>query len=173
MSEAPAANTAPKRRAPKRRGPRKPRPAAADGAEKVEGGEEKKPSRVPADHVPVPPSLIGKSCLGRVHNVMMKGRTPFGWIYIDGGNAEMPIAETPRVYFSFRDYAEAEEYPARKGWQVEFDVTEDEEKRPYAKSIKLTAKGVETAKEHKAKVEALKAARPPTAEGEEEGKLLK
>lgn len=140
----------------RRRGFRKPKNATSGGADKSESKEERKP-RIPAEHVPVPASMIGKSCIGRVNTLFYKGKVPYGWIYIDGGNAEMPVAETPRVYFSFKNFSD-ETYSPKKGFQVQFDIAEDETKRAYATNIKLTATGLKQAEEHKAAQEARKAA---------------
>lgn len=152
MSSAEGEKRERRRRPPRRRAPKK------EGGE----GEAKASTQAPRErrprpeNVPVPSEMVGTSSIGNITTVILKGRGQFGWISADGGNAEMPRDETPRVYFNFKDYT-SEEYPPRKGLQVSFDIAKDAEDRVYALNVKLTAQGLKTANERK---EAAKA-QPP------------
>jgi len=147
----------------RRRGPPKKKEGAGGGDDSKKEGDkgERKPRerkpRIPVEHVPVPPSMIGKSCIGRINTLFFKGKVPYGWINVDGGNAEMPASETPRVYFSFKSFSD-ETYKPKRNLEVQFDIAEDEQKRPFAENVKLTANGQKQAAEGMAAHEARKAA---------------
>ena len=95
---------------------------------------------------PVPPSIIGQTVTGKICDIVKRGRGQFGFIFIGEGSR----AETPRIYFSFKDYNE-ENFPPHRGYLVEFECAEDDAKRAYASNVRLTAKGIEEASERNAK----------------------
>ncbi len=65
------------------------------------------------------------------------GYRQFGFISI-GNDAD--ASNSPTIYFNFSDFAEADFRP-RKGYAVQFTVTQDEVARVAAKNVTLTAAG--------------------------------
>jgi len=136
-------NSAPNRR----RGPRGGGRGGRDGGSRrrrEEGGEENgdRPVRERLPSVPVPTSLMGKKATGKIQDIVKRGRGHFGFILIGDG----PRSETPRIYFNFKDFIETK-FPPRRGYLVEFKVSEDEEKRTCATEVKLTEEGMKEAEE--------------------------
>lgn len=92
--------------------------------------------------VPIPPSLIGKTVTGKICDIVRRGRGQFGFIFI--GEGEATRADTPRIYFNFKDYTE-ERFPPRRNYVVSFTCLEDDEKRVYASNVQLTPQGAKDA----------------------------
>lgn len=124
------------------RGPRGPRRSSGGGGEgrrRREGDDEKRELR----SVPVPPELIGTTVAGRICDIVRRGRGQFGFIFI-GDDENSSRADTPRVYFNFKDYTETK-FPPRRGYLVQFTCAEDDEKRVLATDVKLTEQGLQEA----------------------------
>ena len=149
MSEV-AETTQPARvRAPRNRGPRR----NGGGRGRVRSTEETKGSdeepaqpREPILSPLVPKSMIGTTVTGKICDIVMRGRGQFGFIFIGEGSR----TETPRIYFSFKDYTETT-FPPRRGYLVELECAEDETQRAYATNVRLTAEGLKEATERDAK----------------------
>lgn len=124
--------------------------------------EPKEPKPVPVS-APVPEELMGTSQVGRICDVTNRTRGKFGFIFI-GLDEEKPRAETPRIYFSFKEYSEDNKFPPRRGYQVSFTCGRDEEDRACAKDIKITPEGLVLAEERDAKYLAEQAAKKERAE---------
>jgi hypothetical protein len=139
------------------RGPRRPR----QRKEKSEGGagtpqekaerpkREPREPREPRERVPVPPELVGKTSVGKIVDVVERGKGSYGFVALDNN---------VRVYFPTSSYADASEFKARRGYEVEFTCGKDEKDRVYASSVRLTPAGKATAVEREAKIAADKAA---------------
>lgn len=115
-----------------------------------------------------PPLFFGKVTQGRIADVINGGRGRYGFINF---GTEDATETTPRVYFNFTDYQDAE-FVARKGYTVEFLVSKDESDRAFASNVRLTAAGRAQAAEREARIAADKPRgdrepreRKPAAEG--------
>lgn len=156
MSDRPETNPEGERRRPHRRS-RKPKaageegaaPARADNGQKREKKE--RPPREPRERVPVPPELVGQTRTGTIVDVVLRGAAGFGFIEIEGG---------ARVHFRLAPFTEANEFKARRGYEVQFTGDKDEKDRVYASNVRLTAAGRAQAAEREGKIAADKAANP-------------
>jgi len=136
--------------ASRRRGPRGPRKS-----EDAEGGEERVKKERPAS-IPVSPEMVGRAAVGYITDIIRKGRFRFGFINV--GAEEKPVGEVPRIYFNFEGVSDTDAF-LRRGYPVEFTVQNDEQGRPFAAGVKLTAKGREMAAEKEAKLAQARAER--------------
>jgi hypothetical protein len=129
------------------------------------------PRAVPVS-APVPEDMIGTEQVGRICDVIKKGRGKFGFIFI-GLDESKPRAETPRIYFNFKDYAEDNKFPPRRGYQVSFSCAKDDDGRACATNIQITPEGLVLAEERNTKYlaeQALKKERVELgADGDEKG----
>lgn len=131
-------------KAPRSRGPRKSGNGRGGGggrtrpAEETKGSDEEPvPARETTMSPPVPKSMIGTTVTGKICDIVKKGRGQFGFIFIGEGTR----TETPRIYFSFKDYTETN-FPPRRGFLVEFECAEDESERSFASKVRLTPEGL-------------------------------
>jgi hypothetical protein len=85
---------------------------------------------------------MGQTATGKICDIVRRGRGQFGFIFI--GDGEGTRADTPRIYFNFKDYTETK-FPPRRGYLVEFTCAEDDEKRVFASDVKLTVQGLQEA----------------------------
>jgi hypothetical protein len=131
-------------RSNRRRGPRRPGGRGGGGSRRrsEEGGDHDGEKREHPPSVPVPPEFVGKKKSGKIQDIVKRGRGQFGFILIGDG----PRSETPRIYFNFKDFIETK-FPPRRGYLVDFKVSEDEEKRICATEVKLTEEGLKEAEE--------------------------
>lgn len=131
-------------KAPRTRGPRKSGNGRGGGggrtrpAEETKGSDEEPvPARETTMSPPVPKSMIGTTVTGKICDIVKKGRGQFGFIFIGEGTR----TETPRIYFSFKDYTETN-FPPRRGFLVEFECAEDDSERSFASKVRLTPEGL-------------------------------
>ena len=95
---------------------------------------------------PFPIGDLGKTVSGKICDIVKRGRGQFGFIYVGEGSH----SETPRVYFSFKEYTETK-FPPRKGYLVEFECAEDDTDRVFAQNVRLTTVGLKEAAEREEK----------------------
>ena len=131
----------------KPRGPRRHSNRGGGGGRENGGGRRRGPDDEAVEKpqhvtVPIPPSLIGKTATGKICDIVRRGRGQFGFIYI--GEGEATRADTPRIYFNFKDYTETR-FPPRRNYVVSFTCLEDDEKRVYASNVQLTPQGAKDA----------------------------
>lgn len=131
-------------KAPRSRGPRKSGNGRGGGGGRTRPAEETKgldeepvPPRETTMSPPVPKSMIGTTVTGKICDIVKKGRGQFGFIFIGEGTR----TETPRIYFSFKDYTETN-FPPRRGFLVEFECAEDDSERSFASKVRLTPEGL-------------------------------
>lgn len=108
--------------------------------ETAEGNEESKPPREVIPSPPFPLAQLGQTVSGKICDVVKRGRGQFGFIYVGEGSH----SETPRVYFNYKEYTETK-YPPRKGYLVEFECSEDDSDRVFARNVRLTTIGLKEA----------------------------
>lgn len=120
------------------RGPR--RPSSGGDGRRRRSDDENNGELIPS--VPVPPELMGQVAIGKICDIVRRGRGQFGFIFI--GDGEGTRADTPRIYFNFKDYTETK-FPPRRGYLVQFVCAEDDEKRVFASEVKLTEQGLQEA----------------------------
>ena len=148
MAEVSEATEPTRTRAPRNRGPRRSGSGRGGGGrgsaieQPAASDEEPKEPREVILSPPVPASMIGTTASGKICDVVKRGRGQFGFIFIGEGSR----SETPRIYFSFKDYSDTS-FPPRRGYLVEFECAEDEAKRAYACNVRLTADGLKEATE--------------------------
>ena len=119
------------------------------GKATTEAGEKNMEPRVPREIIPSPPfplDQLGKTVNGKICDIVKRGRGQFGFIYVGEG----PHSETPRVYFSFKEYSEAQ-FPPRRGYLVEFECAVDDSDRVFASNVRLTEAGMKEAHERELK----------------------
>lgn len=138
-------------------------------AEKTEGGAEAVPRerKERPESVPVPPAFVGQNMVGVVSAIIRKGRVKFGFIHICPGPEIDESA--PRIYFSFAQLADSA-IIVRRGYQVSFLVSADEQERAFADNVALTEEGKKTAEAKEAEIAARKSERPATTEDSERPK---
>lgn len=144
----PARVKAPRNRGPKRSGGRgggRARPTEDTKGSDEEPAQPRETIMSPS----VPKSMIGTTVTGKICDIVKRGRGQFGFILIGEGSR----SETPRIYFSFKDYTEAN-YPPRRSYLVEFECSEDDSERAFASNVRLTAEGLKEASERDAKYQA-------------------
>lgn len=115
----------------------------------VETGERSQEPRTAREIIPSPPfplAKIGETVSGKICDIVKRGRGQFGFIYVGEG----PHSETPRVYFSFKEYTETK-FPPRRGYLVEFECAEDDTDRVFASNVRLTTAGMKEAEEREEK----------------------
>lgn len=115
----------------------------------AETGERSQEPRAGRTIIPTPPfplAQIGQTVSGKICDIVKRGRGQFGFIYVGEG----PHSETPRVYFSFKEYTETK-FPPRRGYLVEFECAEDDTDRVFASNVRLTAEGMKEAEEREEK----------------------
>lgn len=137
--------------------------------EKAEGAADAAPreKKERPESVPVPPSFVGQSKVGIVSAIIRKGRVKFGFINIGTG---LEIDETaPRIYFSFAQLADSAT-TIRRGYQVSFLVSADEQQRAFADNVALTEEGKKIAAAKEVEIAARKSERPAAAEDSEKPK---
>jgi len=145
----------------RRRGP--PRDGAGGGAAaegEARAPRERGPSRA-ATACPVPAAFLGTTKEGKICDIIKKGQEKFGFIYI--GDGTTAHEETPRIYFNFKDFEDAD-YVPRKGYSVAFKCLNDDKGRAYASALTLTEEGKTQAAEREALIKST--AREPRAAGE-------
>ena len=98
---------------------------------------------------PIPKSMIGTTAVGKISDVVKKGRAHYGFIVIGEGTRDL----TPRIYFNFKEYTETK-FPPRRGHIVEFMCAEDSSERAYAENVRLTKEGSVAAAEKDLKYQA-------------------
>ena len=144
----------------RRRGPRKPAGEKAEGA--VAEAAAPRERRERPESIPVPAAFVGQTKVGVVSAIIRKGRVRFGFINICAGPE---IDEnTPRIYFSFAQLADAAT-TIRRGYVVSFKVSNDEQGRAFAEYIALTEEGKKIAAAKEADI-AQKRVERPVVEGE-------
>jgi hypothetical protein len=84
-----------------------------------------------------------KTVTGKICDIVKRGRGQFGFIHIGEGPKR---SDTPRIYFSFKDFTETK-FPPRRGYLVEFECAKDQSNRSYAANVKLTEEGLKEAEE--------------------------
>lgn len=137
----PTRTRAPRSRAPRRSGSG--RGGGGRGSAVVQTPATEEEPKEPREVIlspPVPASMIGTTVSGKICDVVKRGRGQFGFIFIGEGSR----SETPRIYFSFKDYSDTG-FPPRRGYLVEFECAEDDTKRAYACNVRLTAEGIKEA----------------------------
>jgi helicase MOV-10 len=115
-----------------------------DSKEKLEN-----PAGAHRERVPVPADLVGRTVVGKIVDVVERGKTSYGFIAID---------KAVRVYFPMSSYAADNGSKARRGYEVEFYCDKDDKDRVFGSSVRLTPAGKETAVQREAMIAADKAA---------------
>lgn len=135
----------------------------AEGAAAADAAPREKKER--PESVPVPPSFVGQNKVGIVSAIIRKGRVKFGFINICPGPEIDESA--PRIYFSFAQLADSAT-TIRRGYQVSFLVSADEQQRAFADKVALTEEGKKVAAAKEIEIAARKTERPAatTEEGE-------
>ena len=156
----PARSKAPRNRGPRRSGGRGSGGRARATEDAKGSDEEPAQARETIMSPSVPKSMIGTTVTGKICDIVKRGRGQFGFILIGEGTR----SETPRIYFSFKDYTEVN-YPPRRSYLVEFECSEDDSERAFASNVRLTPEGLKDASERDAKHQANpEAKRDPVAE---------
>lgn len=137
--------------------------------EKTEGAEDAAPreKKERPVSVPVPPAFVGQNKVGIVSAIIRKGRVKFGFINICPGPEIDESA--PRIYFSFAQLADSAT-TIRRGYQVSFLVSADEQQRAFADNVALTEEGKKVAAAKEVEIAARKSERPAAAEDSEKPK---
>lgn len=120
-----------------------PEPVAAPKVEKTAAAasaaaaKRRRPRQV-YKSIPVSADSIGTNAVGKIYDIAKRGTNSFGFILVDAPG--VPSNEKPTIYFSLKDYTDAE-YIARRGYLVQFTIEKDEKDRPFASQLTLTPEG--------------------------------
>lgn len=141
-----------------------PAPVAATPAPVVEKAA--RPPRPPrVETAPITEDFVGKTFVGRISDVILHGqpirRPVFGFINI-GDNVEA-VESVPSIFFKRSEFNDADHRYPRRGYQVEFTVSKNEEGKFFAVNVHLTPAGKAEADENKKKADEAKAARKEAA----------
>jgi hypothetical protein len=149
------------------------RPVGNGNAKKtVENSQEEKAGDKPVRRrrqykiTPVSNEMVGTKAVGKILDIIKKHQSSYGFILID---VEGSKSEKLRIYFNMTDYKETQ-FPARRGYQVQFTVETDDKDRMHAADITLTTEGKVVAEEREAKIAATKADPSTAAEPKTNGK---
>jgi hypothetical protein len=136
-------------RSPRQRREKKEKTAAAsDENKEKKSSRPKREPREPRERVPVPEELVGQTSVGKIADIIDRGRNSYGFVALENDVS---------VYFKPADFADASDFKPRRGYEVEITCAKDDKERVFANAVKLTAAGRSAAAEREAKIAADKA----------------
>ncbi len=151
----------------KKGGKKEEKPADAGAAAAPKEAAVKKPA---IEYKQVSDSLVGKTVTGTIEKVIY-AKAKFGFIYLNDGK---PLTDnTPRIYYSFKNYTNLPDFPPKVSYEVEFQVEKDESGRTFAGNIKLTAAGMAAAVARKETLAKREAESKSKSEGQAAAKAAK